>query len=57
MLRVKVKNADSSLVLPLILSDNYAFLMPGESKSIRAEFNGNDFHGRSPRVEVEGFNL
>ena len=57
MLRVKVKNADSSLVLPLILSDNYVFLMPGESKSIRAEFNGNDFHGRSPRVEVEGFNL
>ena len=57
MLRVKVKNADSSLVLPLILSDNYVFLMPGESRSIRAEFNGNDFHGRSPRVEVEGFNL
>lgn len=57
MLRVKVENADSSLVLPLILSDNYFFLMPGESKSIRAEFNGNDFHGRTPRVEVEGFNL
>lgn len=57
MLRVKLCKKDGSQILPVIYSDNYLFLMPGESRTIDVEFNDFDFRENTPQVELSGFNL
>ncbi|GHT32085.1 hypothetical protein AGMMS49574_14940 [Bacteroidia bacterium] len=44
-------------ILPVFYSDNYIFLMPGESRVIDIKLSDADTHGESPKVEVTGFNL
>ena len=57
MLRLKVKDsATDDLVLPVIYSDNYFFLMPGESKTVTISVRKEDFSGK-PEIHMEGFNL
>ena len=57
MLRVKLAGKDGSLILPVMYSDNYFFLMPGESRTVSVEFNDFDLAGRTPQIEVSGFNV
>ena len=57
MIRVKLAGKDGSLILPVMYSDNYFFLMPGESKTVSVEFNDFDLAGRKPQIEVSGFNV
>ena len=57
MLRLKViDSATGDLVLPVLYSDNYFFLMPGESDTITASVNTEDIEGRA-ELYIEGFNM
>jgi hypothetical protein len=58
MVRVKaVREKSLDRILPLIHSDNYVALMPGESRTIRTELEDADTRGEQPRILVEGFNV
>lgn len=45
------------LVLPVFWNDNYFSLLPGEKKSITAEFSEADLNGAAPVFAVEGWNV
>ena len=58
MVRLKVvreKSADR--ILPVIYSDNYFTLMPGEKRTVRTEVRHEDTRGETPRMVVGGFNV
>ena len=56
MLRVKaVDSKTNDLILPVWYSDNYIFLMGGESRTISIKVREEDFRGK-PVIKVEGFN-
>jgi Fe-S cluster assembly scaffold protein SufB len=58
MIRLNVLNPKSGKqILPVIYSDNYLSLMPGESKSINISVKNEDSFGHEPTVVVSGFNL
>ena len=58
LVRAKVVQNDSGeLITPVIYSDNYISLMPGEQKTIRMELQDADTRGKRPRVVVTGFNV
>ena len=57
MLRLKlVSGRDGEMVLPVIYSDNYFSLMPGEKRVIDIEAAPEDLRGEA-RLEVTGFNF
>ena len=57
MLRLKVEDpATGDLVLPVLYSDNYFFLMPGESRTVTVKVRREDCAGR-PFVSLSGFNV
>ena len=57
MLRLKlVSKSTGEMVLPVIYSDNYISLLPGETREIRIEAAPEDLHGKSG-LEISGFNL
>ena len=57
MLRVKVTDtATGDLVVPVLYSDNYFFLMPGESREVAVRLQKEDVAGL-PKVSVSGFNV
>lgn len=53
VLRAKLVDTKGELILPVIYSDNYFSLMPGESKEITVEFSSFDLAGREPKLVVE----
>lgn len=53
MLRVKLMADAEELILPVLYSDNYISLMPGESRDITIRFSAFDLAGRTPRIVVE----
>ena len=56
MLRVKaVDSKTNDLILPVWYSENYIFLMGGESRTISIKVREEDFRGK-PVIKVEGFN-
>lgn len=57
MIRVKVCDQNGDLILPVIMSDNYFFLMPGETKTVKVSFSDFDLSAGSPKVQLTGFNL
>jgi hypothetical protein len=58
MVRIKaVRERSGDRILPVIYSDNYVALMPGESRTIHTELNDGDTRGERPKIVVEGFNL
>ena len=57
MLRLKlVSKSTGEMILPVIYSDNYFSLMPGESREIDIEAAPEDLRGKTG-LEVSGFNL
>ena len=57
MIRLCLKDsATDDLVVPVIYSDNYFSLMPGESKTVTVSAKAQDVRGKT-RLEVSGFNL
>ena len=58
MVRVKaVREKSGDRILPVLYSDNYVALMPGEKRTIRTELENADTRGERPRITLEGFNL
>jgi hypothetical protein len=58
MVRLKpVRSESGDRILPAIFSDNYIFLMPGESRTITTELRDADTRGETPVMVVEGFNV
>jgi hypothetical protein len=58
MIRLKVVGKTSGeRLLPVLYSDNYISLMPGEGKIIIMKLKEMDTHGEKPSVEISGFNV
>ena len=57
MLRLNLKGDDGEQILPVIYSDNYIHLMPGESRTIDVEWKVEYARGTSPIVEITGMNV
>ncbi len=57
MLRLNLKGDDGEQILPVIYSDNYLHLMPGESRTIGVEWKTEDARGCKPIVEITGMNV
>jgi exo-1,4-beta-D-glucosaminidase len=55
-LAVRRKNEDME-ILPVLWSDNYLELMPGESREIAAEFLSRDALSGEPELSVTGWNI
>jgi len=49
------KNGDD--VVPVFWSDNYFSLLPGEKKSVTAQFDSSSLAGAPPKLVVDGWNL
>ncbi|HEV2352039.1 MAG TPA: discoidin domain-containing protein [Terriglobia bacterium] len=52
-----VREKTGDRILPVIYSDNYVALMPGERRTFRTELAHTDTRGEQPRIVVEGFNV
>ena len=57
MLRLNLKGDDGEQILPVIYSDNYFHLMPGESRTIDVEWKVEDARGCQPVIEITGTNV
>ncbi len=57
MIRLNLKGDDGEQILPVIYSDNYFHLMPGESRTIDVEWKNEDARGTNPVVEITGTNV
>ena len=57
MLRLNLKGSDGEQILPVIYSDNYLHMMPGESRIIDIEWKIEDARGVQPIVEITGTNV
>lgn len=57
MLRLNLKGDDGEQILPVIYSNNYLHLMPGESRTIDIEWKNEDARGCKPIVEINGTNV
>ena len=57
MLRLNLKCGDGEQILPVIYSDNYLHLMPGESRTINIEWKTEDARGTKPMIEISGTNV
>lgn len=53
-LRLNLKGVDGEQILPVLYSDNYITLMPGESKTIMISWRQEDARNQQPNVEVSG---
>lgn len=58
MVRLKILGyKDHKRIIPVIFSDNFISLMPGEMRTIKIEINDSDTRGNKPSVEIEGINV
>ena len=57
MIRLNLKGDDGEQILPVIYSDNYLHLMPGEVRTIDIDWKVEDARGRKPVVEITGTNV
>lgn len=57
MLRLNLLRSGGQQILPVIYSDNYFHLMPGERRTINISYKLADGMGDEPHVDVTGFNL
>ena len=55
-LRLNLKGDDGVQILPVIYSDNYITLMPGEQKAIILKWRKEDARGQQPNIEITSIN-
>ena len=55
--RLQVVGRGGEEALPVLWEDNYITLLPGETRSITAQYNLRDLGGGSPTVVVTGWNV
>jgi exo-1,4-beta-D-glucosaminidase len=51
------KGKDGDDLVPIFWDDNYFSLLPGEGKSVTATYDATDAEGKSPVLELDGFNI
>lgn len=56
MIRLCLKGDDGEQILPVVYSDNYFALMPGEIRDVTVEFADEDRRDSQPHIEVSAFN-
>ncbi len=56
MMRLNLMGNDGEQILPVIYSDNYLHLMPGESRDIDIEWKVEDARGTQPQIVIQGHN-
>jgi exo-1,4-beta-D-glucosaminidase len=49
--------AGGDVVAPVLWQDNYVTLAPGETRALDVRYASADLHGKSPTVEVRGWNV
>ena len=54
-LRLNLKGEDDEQILPVIYSDNYVTLMPGEQRTITVAWKRQDARGQQPHIEITSF--
>jgi exo-1,4-beta-D-glucosaminidase len=54
--RLKLKSATGSEILPVLWQDNYVSLLPGERRELTAEYRASDLGAEKPVLEVKGWN-
>jgi hypothetical protein len=52
-----VRDVAGDRILPVLFSDNFVALMPGEHRSVEAKISSADARGEAPSILVEGFNV
>lgn len=57
LIRLNLKGSDGEQILPVIYSDNYFHLMPGETKVVSVSYEREDGRRVQPVIDVSGFNL
>jgi hypothetical protein len=58
LVRLKaVRSVSGDRILPVLYSDNYVSLMPGERRMIVTQIEDADTRGEEPAIVVEGFNI
>ncbi len=57
MLRLNLNGSDGEQILPVIYSDNYFHLLPGERRTITIEWNPADARNTTPQIEITGANV
>lgn len=56
--RIKAVDAATGLLLaPVLYSDNYFSLLPGEAKEVTLEFDEKNVEGNEVIVQIEGWNV
>ncbi len=55
MIRLNLVGADGEQILPVLYSDNYFHLMPGEQKVVHVSYRKEDGRGVKPHVEISSF--
>ena len=55
-LRINLKGTDGEQILPVMYSENYFTLMPGEQKAITIEWKAEDARGQSPVIDITPIN-
>ena len=58
MVRLKaIREKSGDRILPVLYSDNYVSLLPGQHQTISTELHDSDTRGERPRIVVGGFNV
>jgi hypothetical protein len=58
MVRLKaVREKTGDRILPVLYSDNYVSLLPGERQTVSTELRDADTRGEKPRIVISGFNV
>ncbi|MCL5035061.1 MAG: beta galactosidase jelly roll domain-containing protein [Bacteroidetes bacterium] len=58
MVYLSVKEGNTGeTVLPIFWDDNYMSLLPGETRTLKGHFYVEDLHGKTPTLEVSGWNV
>ncbi len=53
LIRLNLKGADGEQILPVIFTDNYFNLLPGERRTITVTWKAEDARGQQPVIEIE----
>ena len=58
LIRLNVTGAtDGDQILPILYSDNYFCLLPGEKKQVKISWKDTDTRGNQPKLTVTGYNV
>ena len=58
MVRLKaVREKSGDRILPVLYSDNYIALLPGNRQTISTEILDADTRGENPKIVIDGFNV